>query len=672
MAISVGSVVDGYTIEAVLGSGGMGTVYRARHPSLPRSDAFKVLSAELSRDDMFRARFQREADLAASLDHPNIVTIYNRGETDDGQLWIAMQYVAGSDADAEVRAGRMTARRAVTIVGAVAEALDYAHRRNILHRDVKPANFLLTADDRRIFLADFGIARALDEAVGLTQTGSVMTSVAYAAPETLAGNGADHRSDIYALGCALFRMMVGKTPFAKPEGGMAATAAAHLTEPPPRATTFVPNLPPAIDAVFATALAKDPHQRFQSARALAEAATAALDGTTTAQWPASAPPPPPQLPGSSSDPTVPAGAPGHRAGWTEQRFAEAPTQARPWSPPPGAHPPPPAVPARTRVPARSRRRRVVIGAAVAAVVVLVAAVAGFAVLQSGSDEPPYRAQTFTHAHGSTEITARPTAVAALGPGDGAAVLALGIQPVVIEAPGAQLPSWEQSAITDQPVVLSGFTDTAAVAAAQPDLIIATGEMDDATYNKLADIAPTVTRPTDQQNESWTWQNQLSWIGQVLGEQPHAEELIGHVASQQEDLRNQNAAFSGKSIAAVTVSDDGSAGVLSPSFATQYLESLGFRYSEDLQQAPTDSGTTRPLSDLDIRTMEPDVLLVIRTDSNAGNGGYAGLPRSFSTYQGTAVIVDDPNTIAALHDPGGYLAIDYLDKTLVPQLAKLIT
>ncbi|MBX7451900.1 protein kinase [Mycolicibacterium sp. 3033] len=670
MAISVGSVVDGYIIEAVLGSGGMGTVYRARHPSLPRSDALKVLSAELSRDDMFRARFQREADLAASLDHPNIVTIYNRGETDDGQLWIAMQYVAGSDADAEVRAGRMSARRAVTIVSAVAEALDYAHRRNILHRDVKPANFLLTDDDRRIFLADFGIARALDEAVGLTQTGSVMTSVAYAAPETLSGHGADHRSDIYALGCALFRMVVGKTPFAKPEGGMAATAAAHLTEPPPRATTVVPNLPPAIDAVFATALAKDPNQRFQSARALADAAAAALDGSATAQWPARTPPPPPQLPTSSSDPTVPSGAPGHRAGWTEQRFAEAPTQARSWSPPPSAHPPP-AVAGHAQVPATSRRRRMVIGAAVAAVVVLVAAVAGFVVRQSGSDEPAYRAQTFTHAHGSTEITTRPTAVSALGPGDGAAVLALGVQPVVIEAPAAQLPSWEKSAITEQPVVLSGFTDTSAVAAAQPDLIIATGEMDDATYSKLADIAPTVTRPTDQQNESWTWQNQLSWIGQILGEQPRADELIGQVASKQEDLRNQNAAFSGKSIAAVTVADDGTAGVLAPSFATQYLETLGFRYSEDLQQAPTDSGTTRPLSDLDIRLMEPDVLVVIRTDSNAGNGGFAGLPRSFSTYQGTAVIVDDPNAIAALQDPGGYLAIDYLNETVVPQLAKLI-
>src|SRR5690242_768755 len=202
MVLSVGTVVAGYTVEGVLGAGGMGTVYRARNPSLPRSDALKVLSAELSQDPQFRARFTREAELAATLDHPNIVTVYNRGETEQQQLWIAMQYVAGTDADAEIREGRMTPARAVHITTEVAKALDYAHRRQLLHRDVKPANFLLTADDEeRVFLADFGIARALDEAVGLTQTGMVMASVAYAAPASLGGLPVDHRADIYSLGC---------------------------------------------------------------------------------------------------------------------------------------------------------------------------------------------------------------------------------------------------------------------------------------------------------------------------------------------------------------------------------------------------------------------------------------------------------------------------------------
>src|SRR4051812_3776333 len=261
MVLNPGAVVAGYTIEAVIGAGGMGTVYRARNPTLPRSDALKVLSSELSQDAHFRARFEREAELAATLDHPNIVTVYSRGETDD-QLWIAMQYVAGSDADKELTQGRMSPQRAVHIIGEVAKALHYAHRRNLLHRDVKPANFLVAPGDERVFLADFGIARALDEVVGLTQTGMIMASVAYASPESLTGEPTDHRSDIYSLGCSLYRMLTGRAPYAR-SGGMAAAAAAHLTEPPPRATDVVPSLPAALDDVIATAMAKEPGRRYQ-------------------------------------------------------------------------------------------------------------------------------------------------------------------------------------------------------------------------------------------------------------------------------------------------------------------------------------------------------------------------------------------------------------------------
>src|SRR4051812_8052324 len=158
MALDVGSVFAGYTIEGKIGSGGMGVVYRARHPNLPRSVAIKVLSEELSGDDEIRRRFLNEAELASSLEHPGIVTVHDRGET-DGRLWISMQYVDGSDAEKEIKNGRMTPQRAVHITSEVAAALDYAHRRHILHRDVKPANFLLSADDERIYLADFGIAR---------------------------------------------------------------------------------------------------------------------------------------------------------------------------------------------------------------------------------------------------------------------------------------------------------------------------------------------------------------------------------------------------------------------------------------------------------------------------------------------------------------------------------
>jgi serine/threonine protein kinase len=146
--LTVGEVVAGYRIERVLGSGGMGSVYLAANPTLPRLDAVKVLSAELSRDPDFRARFVREADVAAALDHPQIVSVYNRGETDDGQLWIAMQFVDGTDADAALRAGTMTAPRAVHIISEVAKALDFAHAHNVVHRDVKPANFQLQPPQR--------------------------------------------------------------------------------------------------------------------------------------------------------------------------------------------------------------------------------------------------------------------------------------------------------------------------------------------------------------------------------------------------------------------------------------------------------------------------------------------------------------------------------------------
>jgi len=298
--LSAGSVFAGYRIERMLGAGGMGTVYLARDPDLPRSDALKVLSPELSRDQDFRARFIREADVASSLDHPNIVSIYRRGEF-EGQLWIAMQFVDGTDADAALRAGTMAPGRAVHIIGEVGKALDYAHQRGVVHRDIKPANFLLSGPagpEERALLGDFGIARALDD-VGLTVTGSVTATVAYAAPEVLAGRPFDGRADLYSLACTLFRLLTGRAPYATTSGS-AAVMAAHLHAPPPKVTEVVPGLSAQLDQVIAIAMAKDPAQRFGSARSLAEAAAAALNDQTvqlTAPWqlppPVAAPPMPP-------------------------------------------------------------------------------------------------------------------------------------------------------------------------------------------------------------------------------------------------------------------------------------------------------------------------------------------------------------------------------------------
>lgn len=388
MALSPGMTVAGYTIEAVLGAGGMGTVYKARNPALPRSDALKVLSEGLSRDDHFRARFLREADLAATLDHPNIVTVYTRGETEDGQLWIAMQYVDGSDAEKETRAQRMTPLRAVHIVGEVAKALDYAHRRQLLHRDVKPANFLLGHEDERIFLADFGIARALDDATNLTATGMVVATIAYAAPESLSGYTVDGRADIYSLGCSLFDLLTQRSPFGN-SGGMAATMAAHLNDPPPRATDLVPALPAAIDDVIARAMAKNPDHRYQTARDFAAAAERAIDEQTVAlrpaptrqapRWPAPPRPAPPPGPRPFTRPNVPS-----NAQFTGPSFPGGQPAYRPQTqPPPSA---PPSVVPQSRGPDRfgGKGRIVGIGAAAAAAIAVIVVLV---VALSGGDDP---------------------------------------------------------------------------------------------------------------------------------------------------------------------------------------------------------------------------------------------------------------------------------------------
>ncbi|MFC8527965.1 serine/threonine-protein kinase [Nocardia sp. NPDC057227] len=280
MPINAGTIVGGYRVLRVLGAGGMGTVYLAKHPTLPRTDALKVLSPDLSTDREFRARFEREANLAAGLDHPNIVSVYNRGE-EAGQLWIAMQYVDGTDAGAELtRVGHgLGSQRALHILTEVGKGLDHAHRRGLLHRDIKPANFLLaTPEDgeERVLLTDFGVAKTTDDTNELTQTGSFLATIAYAAPEQLAGMPLDHRADLYSLACSFFKLLTGRNPY--PGTQPALVMMGHLHQPPPRATDVNPALPAAIDHLFARAMAKEPAERYPNSREFAEAAAAALRG----------------------------------------------------------------------------------------------------------------------------------------------------------------------------------------------------------------------------------------------------------------------------------------------------------------------------------------------------------------------------------------------------------
>lgn len=308
MALRPGAIVGGYRVIQILGSGGMGTVYLAQNPILPRRDALKVLSSDLSTDGEFRARFEREANLAAGLDHPNIVAVYNRGE-EDGQLWIAMQYVDGTDASEETAKGpaAMTPQRALRIVSEVGKGLDYAHRRGLLHRDIKPANFLLSAveadDEERVLLTDFGVAKSAEDGQELTATGNFLATVAYASPEQLLGERLDHRSDIYSLGCSFYRMLTGQNPY--PSTVPAVVMMGHLHEAPPKPSAVRHGLPVALDAVLAKVLAKNPADRYSTCREFVRDAEAAMFGRPAVRAPVSEPQIP--LPQFTSGPGIPTG-----------------------------------------------------------------------------------------------------------------------------------------------------------------------------------------------------------------------------------------------------------------------------------------------------------------------------------------------------------------------------
>jgi hypothetical protein len=266
MALQNGEVFAGYTILRMLGSGGMGQVYLATHPRLPRQDALKVLPADFTVDPEYRGRFEREAELAATLSHPHIVGIHDRGEF-DGQFWISMDYVAGTDVGKlllDEFPNGLPVDEAISILAAVASALDYAHRRGLLHRDVKPSNILLSDPDgqaRRAFLADFGIARRIDDSAGLTATDMAVGTVAYAAPEQLKAEPVDGRADQYALACTAFHMLSGAPPYVHSNPAVVITQ--HVTAPPPSIGARRSEVA-GLDGVFARAMAKNPARRFDS------------------------------------------------------------------------------------------------------------------------------------------------------------------------------------------------------------------------------------------------------------------------------------------------------------------------------------------------------------------------------------------------------------------------
>ena len=270
----IGSELFGYRLEALLGRGGMGVVYKAYDQRLKRYVALKLIAPELSDDERFRERFLAESELAASLDHPNVVPIYDAFDA-EGRLAIAMRYVEGTDLKRLLQTEQvLDPARALVICSQVAAALDAAHQRGLVHRDVKPSNVLLD-ENEHVYLADFGLSRRLADPGGRAEGSHSVGTPAYAAPEQIEGGDADGRADVYSLGCLMYECLTGQPPFER--DSELAVLWAHVQEPPPNASEHNDlELPAEIDPVLAKAMAKTPGDRYSSCGEFVDAAREAL------------------------------------------------------------------------------------------------------------------------------------------------------------------------------------------------------------------------------------------------------------------------------------------------------------------------------------------------------------------------------------------------------------
>jgi serine/threonine protein kinase len=273
-----GSEIGGYRIDEIISRGGMGIVYRATNVALHKIYALKVLTPELGDDPQFRERFKREMRVAASLHHPNVVAIHYAGEH-EGMLFLVMDFIYGSDMrELLIKTGALDAHRAVDLLAQFASALDAAHAKGLVHRDVKPGNMLITVHDGQEhgYLTDFGLAKRPDNVDGLTAKGAVVGTVDYMAPEQINGDPIDARTDIYALGCVFFQMLTGKVPYERENS--IATLFAHVNAPPPSLPEGLSELYPTYGGVIEKAMAKEPADRYLSAGDFARDAAASLSG----------------------------------------------------------------------------------------------------------------------------------------------------------------------------------------------------------------------------------------------------------------------------------------------------------------------------------------------------------------------------------------------------------
>src|SRR5262245_52427315 len=277
--LASGTVVAGFRVGSLVGEGATGVVYLAEAAD-GRRVALKLLAPELARDERFRARFLRESQLAATLDHPHIVPTVASGEH-EGLLYLAMAYVDGSDLRRLLkRERRLDTDRALTIIDQVAAALDTAHTAGLVHRDIKPGNILVSADPdgEQAYICDFGLARHVSSVGSLTGDRGFVGTIDYVPPEQIEGGPIDARADIYSLGCVLYECLTGEKPYER--DSELSVVFAHLNEPPPRITEPRPDLPQPFDTVIATALAKPPNDRYTTCGELAAAANAAGQGKT--------------------------------------------------------------------------------------------------------------------------------------------------------------------------------------------------------------------------------------------------------------------------------------------------------------------------------------------------------------------------------------------------------
>ena len=281
-ALAPGTTVAGYQIEALIGRGGMGAVYRAAEEGLGRKVALKVIAPELAQDERFRERFLRESRIAASLDHPHVIPIYQAGD-EGGLLFLAMRYVEGSDlAKVLAEDGALEPKRAVDLLSQIAEALDAAHEKGLIHRDVKPSNVLIaeSAGREHCYLGDFGLTKRTGSLSGVSVAGEIVDTLEYVAPEQITGNALDERADVYSLGCVLYECMTGQSPF--PRATDVALLWAHVHEEPTPPSKARAHLPKELDTVLIRALAKEPGRRYRSAGELLAATRSALRLVDTA------------------------------------------------------------------------------------------------------------------------------------------------------------------------------------------------------------------------------------------------------------------------------------------------------------------------------------------------------------------------------------------------------